>query len=120
MNKKEIVQKFTKQTLDQYQSRLTYQQIMILIREVEELHSKILQNSNHQYSNIKMQEQYLQILQNKVHISKELENLNNQIEATRISFMKNHKASVWYRYWTAIGVGIISSMITNLVWWLMS
>lgn len=121
MNKKEIAKSFTRQILDQNQEMPNYDQTLKLLMELEEFHTKVRQDNLQQLYNMKIMEYTFQALQKKTeHLAKQLEILNHQITATTTNFKKNQKISIWYRYWTALGVGIISSVITNLIWVVMS
>jgi hypothetical protein len=121
MNKKEIAQLFTKQILDQNQEMPNHDHTLKIIKELEEFHSKTKQDNLQHLNNMMIMEYTFQSFQKKTeHLSKQLEILNHRIATTTTNFKKNQKLSILYRYWTALGVGIISSMIKNLIWVLMS
>lgn len=45
----------------------------------------------------------------------QLDELNRRLEESSTLFSKSRKCSLWQRYWTAVMVGVISALLTNLL-----
>jgi hypothetical protein len=48
-------------------------------------------------------------------LNMQLDNLNAKLEQSSTLFSKSRKCSLWERYWTAVTVGAISALLTNLL-----
>lgn len=117
MNKKEIAQQFTRQILDQDPSTLTQQQVLLIIQEIQHLCAKVEQSSNQYSTSLRILSHTILDLQTRAQtLNNQLDQLNGKMSTTVVYFQKSQKVLIWHRYWTAIAVGIITSLITNLIW----
>ena len=117
MNKKEIAQQFTKQMLDPNQPSISFEQVTNLLKEIEQTHSKIMSNTEA----YRIQYRALANLYSGLHsklegLNKPIENLEERLTTSSTRLSKFQKSSLWQLYWTAIVVGIISALITNIIW----
>jgi DNA repair ATPase RecN len=48
-------------------------------------------------------------------LKKQLEKLNEQLTESSTRLSKFRRSSLWQRYWTAVTVGAISALLTNLL-----
>ncbi len=55
-------------------------------------------------------------LKTKKTLDTSLRHLHEKILATTKVFQKSHTVSIWHRYWMVILMGILSTLITNLIW----
>jgi len=117
MNKKEIAQQFTRQILEQNPATLTHDQIQAIILEIQQLYNKTERSTNYQSSNLKMVGYSIQDLQAKAdRLSNHLDQLNEKMSQAAVIFRKSQRVSIWHRYWKVILMGILSTLITNIVW----
>ena len=117
MNKNEIAQQFTKQMLEQKQTGLTPEQVLTMIREIEQLHKKS-QKGTEDYSQFLTRLSYfIQDMQKAIQqLNGQVDQLNAKMLGVTNQYQKKEKASIWHRYWAAILMGIIATLITNLIW----
>jgi hypothetical protein len=47
---------------------------------------------------------------------KPIENLEQRLTTSSTRLSKYHQSSLWQRYWTAIAVGMISALLTTLIY----
>jgi len=117
MNKKEIAQQFTRQILEQNPSTLTTEQVQSIILEIQQLHSRVERSTNYQTGSLKMLGYAIRDIQFKADsLSNHLDQLNETMLQAAVIFRKNQKVSIWHRYWMVILMGILSTLITNIVW----
>ena len=113
MNKKEIIQQFAKQMLEpdreDYQARLT------------ELHNEIgaltqsVRNITNSYDMKLIHSSIARVNTDLKEMIALGEVLNNSMLETKAGIRRLQKVSIWKRYWTAIWVGAIAAIITNLI-----
>lgn len=118
MNKKEIAQQFTRQMLDpeQQDPQTLIAELKFQIARLTEKIEKIVNGHN-----LSLLHSSGKFLEDQIRDNKELATkLRQEIEQARVTFRKQNRGSIWNRYWTAIVVGIIASLITNLIWILRS
>src|SRR5687767_11936813 len=117
MNKKEIAQQFTKQMLDPNQPSISLEQVTNMLKEIEQTHSKIMSNTEVYRIQYRTLENLYSGLHSKLKdLHKPIENLEERLTTSSIRLSKYQKSSLWQRYWTATVVGVISALITNLLW----
>ena len=117
MNKKEIAQEFTRQTIGQGQKPDMQDPAIIMIKEIEKLLGRMQQETSNYASLLKILTYSIQDLQTKVQgLNQQADQLTEKISGASQRFRRHQKVSVWNRYWMAILMGIISTLITNLIW----
>lgn len=129
MNKKEIAQQFTlarrsfseggKQMLDPNQPSINFEQVTNMLKEIEQTHKEILSGIENCRILQKILDRAFTDHHSQLDSSKEqLEKLTNQLTKSSTQFSKFRRSSLWQGYWTAIVVGVISALLTNLIWWI--
>src|SRR5687768_13582412 len=117
MNKKEIAQQFTKQMLDPNQPSISFEQVTNMLKEIEQTHRKVMSDTEAYRIQYRMLESMYSGLHSKLKdLHKPIENLEERLTMLSARLSKYQRYSLWQRYWTAIVVGIISAVITNLIW----
>ena len=117
MNKKEIAQQFTKQMLEQNPGNLSGDQVISILMEIKNLHLDSEMRTKHLIRELSVQQVILANLQKKgMEVNRNLDLLNEEISAATGNFRRSQKVSIWQRYWMAIFMGIVGTLITNLIW----
>src|SRR5687768_14862782 len=117
MNKKEIAQQFTKQMLDPNQPSISFEQVTNMLKEIEQTHSKIMSNTEAYRIQYRTLESFYSGLHSKLKdLHKPIENLEERLTTSSTRLSKYQQSSLWQRYWTATVVGMISALLTNLIY----
>src|SRR5688572_25727832 len=123
MNKKEIAKEFTRQMLDQNTPSINFEQVARMLNQVGTVYEKVLLDmSKYQYERQLMRcafsdhRSQLESLQQQV--TKLNSNLIEQLTDSSTQLSKYQKSSRLKRYLTPTVVGIISALVTNLIWWI--
>src|SRR5688572_2754741 len=117
MNKKEIAQQFTKQMLDPNHPSISFEQVTNMLKEIEQTHSKIMSNTEAYRVQYRVLESLYSDLRTKLQsLHKPIENLEERLTTSSTRLSKYQRSSLWQRYWTAIAVGMISALLTNLIY----
>lgn len=116
MNKKEIAQQFTKQTLEPTPPSLTSEQMAALINEIKIMHNETQLNlQNFQIKQRALERSYDDLHNRLKALYKPLEQLEERLTLLPQKHSVHVNKVFWNRYWTATVVGIISALLTNLL-----
>src|SRR5688572_3749937 len=93
MNKKEIAQQFTKQMLDPNQPSINFEQVTNMLKEIEQTHSKIMDNTEA----YRIQHRILESLYSGLHsklqdLRKPIENLEERLTTSSVRLSKFQKS----------------------------
>src|SRR6478609_4431854 len=117
MNKKEIAEQFTRQTLEQNPSSLTHDQVQSILMEIQRLCTTVQDSSKQQLINMRILNS---VMESTGKQAKELfllmDSQNRKLIETTGKLHKTQTNSIWQRYWMAILMGVLSTLITNLIW----
>ena len=120
MNKKEMAQKFTRQMIGQEVSSLNQQEVLLILKEVQNLYSHTEVKTKESWRVTSRIAADAQSVQEKLeHTNAQLNQLNKEIEASAIFFRRNQRKAFWERYSTAILVGLMAALVTNILFMLM-
>ena len=116
MNKKEIAQQFTKQTLEPTPDLLSSEQITGLINEIKIMHDETQLN----LQNFQIKQRVLERSYDDQHnrlkvLCKPLEQLEERLTLLPQKHSVHARRAFWDRYWTVIAVGITSALLTSLI-----
>jgi len=125
MNKKEIAKEFTRQMLDQNTPSINFEQVTNMLNQVGQVYEKVLSDlSKYQYEHQHMRSAFSdhrsQLESLKQQLTQLSANLTEQLTDSSTRLSKFRKSSRLKRYLTPTVVGIISALVTNLIWWLVS
>jgi hypothetical protein len=88
-----------------------------MLKEIEQTHSKVMSSSEAYRIQYRTLENLYSGLHSKLKdLHKPIENLEERLTTSSTRLSKYQKYSLWQRYWTATVVGIISALVTNLIW----
>ena len=117
MNKKEIAQQFTKQMIEQNPTHLSAEQVLLILKEIQSLYLKAQESNQQHLINVRIQHS---MIENNLKQGRELNTLINlqtqKLLDSTSTLHKTQKASIWQRYWMTILMGILSTLLTNLIW----
>lgn len=117
MNKKEIAQQFTRQMIEQSPSTLSQEQVIAILQKIQSTYSRAEQSSSQYSNNLRILSSTMEGLRTKSQkLNSNFDQLNEKMEAASTLFRKSQMISIWQRYWMAILIGILSTLITNLIW----
>ncbi len=117
MNKKEIAQQFTRQMIEQNPTHLSSEQVLLILKEIQSLYLKAQDSHQQQIINARILNSMIEGNLKQVREVNTLLDLQTQkLLASTTLIQKTQKASVWQRYWMAILMGILSTLLTNLIW----
>jgi hypothetical protein len=127
MNKKEIAQQFMracrsfseggKQMLDPNQPSISFEQVTNMLKEIEQAQHKVMLNTEvYRIQYWALENLYSQLHSKLQGLHKPIENLEERLTTSSTQLSKYQQSSLWQRYWTATAVGIISALITNIIW----
>ncbi|HEX6891621.1 MAG TPA: hypothetical protein VF141_13015 [Chryseolinea sp.] len=124
MNKNEIAKEFTRQMLDQNTPSVNFEQVARMLNQVGTVYEKVLSDmSKYQYEHQLMRcafsDHRSQLKSLEEQISTLNANLVEQLTDSSTRLSKYQKSSRLKRYLTPTVVGIISALLTNLIWWIM-
>ena len=117
MNKKEIAQQFTRQMVEQNPASLSPEQVLLILKEIQSLCLKAQESSQQQYLNVRMLNTMIENNLKQVReVNKLLDLQTQKLLASTTSLLKTQKTYIWQRYWMAILMGVLSTLLTNLIW----
>ena len=117
MNKKEIAQQFTKQMLDPNQPSIDFGQVTNMLKEIEQTHQEILSGiESYRLRHKRLDYAFIDHHSQLDSLKEQLTKLNEQLTQSSTRLSKFRKYSLWQRYWTAIVVGVVSALLTNILW----
>src|SRR5690606_12883483 len=98
---------------------LTHQETLLILQEIQGLckqNAQINRQKIHEQNLLRHSLQEMEIKMKNLNTLSE--QLQQKITAASFTFQRNQKTSIWQRYWMAIAMGILASLITNLIWFL--
>jgi len=102
--------------LDPDQPMISFEQVTNMLKEIEQTHSKVMSNTEAYRIQHRILESLYSDLRSKLQgLHKPIENLEERLTTSSAKLLKYQESCLWQRYWTAIVVGIISAMLTNLL-----
>ena len=105
--------------LGQEQPGLNLGQVQLMIGELESLLKKAQQGSKQQDQQLRMTNFSVRDLQaTTLKMNQEAEELMTKLKGAKDQVEKKQKASIWQRYWMVFLMGIIATLITNLIWFM--
>lgn len=117
MNKKEIAQQFTRQMIEQNPASLSPEQVLLILKEIQSLYLKAQDSHQRQTINARILNSMIEGNLKQVREANTLLDLQIQkLLSSTSSLHKTQKASVWQRYWMAMLRGILSTLLTTLIW----
>ena len=125
MNKKEIAKEFTRQMLDQNTPSINFEQVTHMLKQIEQAHREVLNDmdtfrTKHRTLNYSFTDHHSQLKSSEQQLQKLTETLSEQLTELSTRFSKYQKSSRLKLYLTPTVVGIISALVTNLIWWIVS
>ena len=116
MNKKEIAKEFTKQMLDPNTPSINFEQVANMLGEIQQTHKEVLSNMDSYRIRERLMDSTFSARHSQLQsLNMQLDSLNAKLEESSKLFSKSQKCSLWERYWTAVTVGAISGLLTNLL-----
>ena len=116
MNKKEIAKEFTRQMLDPNQPSINFGQVTAMLGEIQKTHREVLSNMDSYRIRERIMDSTFSARHSQLQsLNMQLGSLNAKLKESSALFSKLRKCSLWERYWTAVTVGAISALVTNLL-----
>ena len=116
MNKKEIAKEFTRQILDPNTPSINFEQVTSMLTEIQQTHKEVLSNMDSYRIRERIMDSTFSARHSQLQsLNMQLDSLNAKLEQSSTLFSKFQKSSLWQRYWTAVTVGAISALLTNLL-----
>jgi DNA repair exonuclease SbcCD ATPase subunit len=102
--------------LDPNQSSINFGQVTDMLKEIQQTHKEVLSNMD----SYRIRERVIDSTFSARHsqlqsLNMQLDSLNTKLKESSTLFSKSQKSSLWQRYWTAVTVGAISALLTNLL-----
>jgi hypothetical protein len=110
-------QQFTRQMTGQEVSSLNQQEVLLILKEVQNLYSQTEARTRECWRLTSKITADTRSIQEKLECTNErLDQLNTEIERSATFFRRSQKKAFWERYSTAILVGLIAALVTNIIW----
>jgi septation ring formation regulator EzrA len=102
--------------LNPNQPSISFERVTNMLKEIEQTHKKIISNTEAHRIQYRTLENLYSGLHSKLKdLHKPIENLEERLTTSSVRLSKYQKSSLWQRYWTAAVVGIVSALLTNLL-----
>jgi viroplasmin and RNaseH domain-containing protein len=116
LNKKEMAKEFTRQMLDPNTPSINFEQVTTMLGGTQQTHKEVLSNMDSYRIRERVMDSTFSARHSQLQsLNMQLDSLKAKMEQSSTLFSKSRKSSLWQRYWTAVTVGAISALLTNLL-----
>jgi hypothetical protein len=111
--------------LDQNTPSINFEQVANMLKQIEQTHQEVLNDmdtfrTKHRTLSYSFTDHHSQLKLSEQQLQRLTEKLSEQLTELSTRFSKYQESSRLKRYLTPTVVGMISALVTNLIWWIVS